>query len=212
MDFLKKDIEEYAKLFSSEEDPILTELDRETHLKVIYPRMLSGKMQGHLLRFISQMIKPKRILEIGTFTAYATICLAAGLQEDGEIDTIEVNEELEDFILKYLRKAKIEQKTNLHIGKALAIIPTLDEAYDLVFIDADKENNLSYYKLIFDKVKKGGIILIDNVLWSGKVIDKKAEDKDTKAIREFNKHIQEDRRVENLLLPFRDGIMMVRKL
>ena len=212
MDFLKKDIEEYARLFSSMEKPLLTELDRETHIKVLYPRMLSGKMQGLLLSFLSQMIKPQRILEIGTFTAYSTICLASGLQVEGEIDTIEINEELEDIITKYLKKANIEKQTNVYFGKALEIIPKLNKKYDLAFIDADKINNINYYKLLFDKVKKGGFILIDNVLWSGKVTEQQAHDKDTIAIREFNKYVQEDRRVENMLLPFRDGIMMVRKI
>jgi len=211
MNFLPPEIERYSELYSTEEDPILQELNRETHLKTLFPRMLSGKMQGKLLEAFSQMIQPKRILEIGTFTAYSTICLARGLSKDGIIDTIEINEELEDIINKYLVKAKINDKTKIHFGDALTIIPKLNFEYDIIFIDADKENYLAYYDLVISKVRQGGFIIADNVLWSGKVADNKVQDKDTIALRKFNIFVQNDNRVDNLLLPFRDGLMICRK-
>ncbi len=211
MNFLPEEIAGYAERYSSPEDTLLAELNRETHLKTLFPRMISGKMQGKLLRLLSQMIRPEHILEIGTFTAYSTICLAAGLHPGGSIDTIDINEELEDIIFKYLRKANIENRVNVHFGNALQIIPQLDKMYDLVFVDADKENYSRYYHLCFDKVKKGGFIIADNVLWSGKVVDPGVQDKDTVALRDFNTLVLQDPRVENLLLPFRDGLMMIRK-
>ena len=211
MNFLPEEIAKYAEQFSSPEDALLAQLNRETHIKTLFPRMISGKMQGQLLRFFSQMIRPEHILEIGTFTAYATICLAGGLLPGGSMDTIDINEELEDIIVKYLRLANIEKQVNVHFGNALNIIPQLSVMYDLVFIDADKENYAAYYQLCFDKVKKGGFIIADNVLWSGKVIDPDARDKDTLALRAFNELVLRDERVENLLLPFRDGLMIVRK-
>jgi predicted O-methyltransferase YrrM len=211
MNFLPSSIEKYAELFSAGEDPVLKELNRETHIKTLFPRMLSGKMQGKLLQFLSQMIRPSYILEIGTFTAYSTICLARGLNEGGSLDTIEVNEELEDIINKYLHKAGVADKVMVHYGDAQTIIPGLQNEYDLVFIDADKENYLNYYLLVVEKVRKGGFIIADNVLWSGKVADESVTDKDTGALRRFNVFVQGDERVENLLLPFRDGLMICRK-
>jgi predicted O-methyltransferase YrrM len=207
------EIIEYAENFSSEESLVLKKLNRETHVKVLYPRMLSGRTQGNFLKMISRMIKPEKILEIGTFTGYSAICLAEGLSEKGMLHTIEINPELEEIILKYFNEAGVSEKINLHIGDAVEIIPTLDETFDLVFIDADKENYLNYYNLVFDKVKNGGFIIADNVLWDGKVLNEPlSSDTETKAIREFNSFIQQDERVENLLLPLRDGLMLIRKL
>jgi caffeoyl-CoA O-methyltransferase len=206
---------EYARKHSTPEYPFLEALNRETHLTQVYPRMLAGHMQGMLLRFISRMIRPRRILEIGTFTGYSAICLAAGLTtapgDEGILHTIDVDAELEETIRKYLAMAGIENKVILHIGDAMKIIPALDETWDLVYIDADKPNYLNYYKMVFDRVRTGGFILADNVLWDGKVLDPATRSKDTKGIIEFNDFVQADERVENLLLPVRDGIMMIRK-
>ncbi len=204
------DIMKYAEMHTQVESAVLKELNRETHLKILKPRMLSGHTQGQLLQLISCMIKPKQILEIGTFTGYSAICLAEGLAEKGMIHTIEYNPELEDIILKYFGKANMNRKAKLYIGQALEIIPTINEVFDLVFIDADKENYLNYYRMVFDKVKNGGFILADNVLWDGKVVTE-SKDRETIGIIEFNDFVQNDNRVENLLLPFRDGLMVVRK-
>ena len=206
---------EYAEQHSTPEYPLLDRLNRETHLTQVYPHMLAGHMQGMLLRFISQMIKPRRILEIGTFTGYSAINLAMGLHslpsEECILHTIEINPEQEEIIQKYLAEAGLEKKVILHIGEALKIIPKLDETWDLVYIDADKPNYLNYYKLVFDRVKPGGFILADNALWDGKVLEPNTRSRDTKGIIEFNELVQKDDRVENLLLPFRDGLMIVRK-
>ena len=206
---------EYAEQHSTPEYLFLDRLNRETHLTQVYPRMLAGHMQGMLLRFISQMIKPRRILEIGTFTGYSAINLALGLNsspaEEGILHTIEVDPEQEDIIKKYLAEAGLEKKVVLHIGEAMKIIPALDESWDLVYIDADKPNYLNYYKLVFDRVRPGGFILADNALWDGKVLEPDTRSRDTKGIIEFNEFIQKDDKVENLLLPFRDGVMIVRK-
>lgn len=207
------DIYNYAEAFSAEESPVLGKLNRETNLKILYPRMLSGKLQGNFLKMISCMLHPSSILEIGTFTGYSAICLAEGLTDKGMLHTIEVNPELEDMILRYFKEAGIISKITLHIGNAIDIVPTLNTSFDLVFIDADKENYLNYYHLVFDKVRKGGFIIADNVLWGGKVMKKTAStDKETKGIKEFNEFVQQDKRVENMLLPLRDGLMIVRKL
>ena len=203
---------QYAEMYSEEESPVLKKLNRETHLKVLHPRMLSGHMQGKLLQMFSYMLNPKQILEIGTYTGYSAICLSAGLCEDGIIHTIDVNPELEDMVKRYFHEAGIEQKSKKYIGNALEIIPTINETFDLVFIDADKENYLNYYKLIFDKVRNGGFILADNVLWDGKVLNTpKPNDTETTGIIEFNEFVHQDKRVENLLLPIRDGLMVMRK-
>jgi predicted O-methyltransferase YrrM len=206
------DIYNYAEVFSTGESPLLQKLNRETHLKILYPRMLSGKLQGNLLKMLSCMLRPSSILEIGTYTGYSAICLAEGLTDRGMLHTIEVNPELEDMISRYFKEAGIKGKTKLHIGNAIDIIPTINTTFDLVFIDADKENYLNYYNLVFDKVRKGGFILADNVLWGGKVLKENANDKETKGIKEFNEFVQQDKRVENMLLPLRDGLMIVRKL
>ena len=208
-----KQIERYILDHTKEEDSLLAELSRETNLKAMYPRMLSGHLQGKFLEMTSCMINPKAILEIGTYTGYSAICLAKGLSDDGVLHTIEINQELRSFSDKYFDKAGLKFKIQQHIGSALDIIPHLDDIFDLVFIDADKENYLNYYKLVFDKVKTGGFILADNALWDGKVTNNPDQhDKETKGIVEFNKYIQQDKNVENMLLPLRDGIMMVRKL
>ena len=211
--FTETDIHDYASLYTSEEPDVLKELNRETHVKMIYPRMLSGHLQGRLLSMISKMIQPIRILEIGTYTGYSAICLSEGLQKNGQIHCIEINPELEEIIQKYVEKSGIRSKFKLHIGDAIHIIPTLKENYDLVFIDADKEQYLQYYHLIFNKVKKGGYIIADNVIWNGKVLlETKKTDKETEGIKNFNEFIKNDKRVENILLPFRDGIMIIKKI
>jgi caffeoyl-CoA O-methyltransferase len=189
----------------------LQKINRETYLRVLKPHMLSGHYQGRLLSMLSKMMRPRRILEIGTFTGYATICLAEGLTEDGIIHTIEVNREMEEMLIQHFKSTNVDKKVRLHFGLAAQIIVEMEEDYfDLVFIDADKRNNLHYFQLIFDKVKSGGLIIIDNVLWKGKVYGDES-DADTRSIRELNDHIAEDTRVEKLILPVRDGIMLIRK-
>lgn len=205
-------IEEYLLNHSDSEDPILAELNRETNLKVLRPRMLSGHLQGKFLEMISKMIQPDRILEIGTYTGYSAICMAKGLKENGMLHTIEINDELEDFISKYLQKAQVQEKVKLHFGDARKIITELNETFDLVFIDADKTEYIEYYQIIFDFVKPGGFILVDNVLWSGKVLEKlDPEDVHTKGVIEFNDYIKKDQRVEKVMLPIRDGLTLIRK-
>ena len=180
-------IEEYILNHSDEEDPVLAELNRETNLKILRPRMLSGHLQGKILEMISKMINPEKILELGTYTGYSAICLAKGLKDNGILHTVEINDELENFILKYLRKVGLENKVKLHFGDARKIVPEINEQFDLVFIDADKREYLEYYHIIFDFVKPGGFILADNVLWSGKVIELESPDDEyTKGIFNFN--------------------------
>jgi len=212
---ISKELYDYAEEHSTPEYPFLAELNRETNLTQVYPRMLAGHMQGTLLRFISQMISPRRILEIGTFTGYSGINLAMGLtisgKDEGVLHTIEVDPEQETIIRKYIVEAGLEKKIMLHIGEALKIIPTLKETWDLVYIDADKPNYLNYYKMVFDSVRPGGFILADNALWDGKVLDENPRSKDTQGIKAYNDFVMADSRVENLLLPFRDGIMIARK-
>ncbi len=207
------DIEQYILDYSGKEDLILTELERETNLTMLVPRMLSGRIQGKLLEQISKMIKPENILEIGTYTGYSAICLAKGLQDYGHLQTIEINDENKTIIDKYLKKAKIDNKTTLHIGNALNIISKINDEFDLVFIDGDKREYLQYYKAILPKVKKGGFILADNVLWGDKVIDSPTKIDDyTQGILDFNNHVNNDKNVENFILPIRDGIMILRKI
>ncbi len=210
MDFLPKDIQAYVGGHTQTEPDYLSELERETHLKVLMPRMLSGHLQGRVLKMLVQMIQPHNILEIGTYTGYSALCMAEGLPTDGKIVTIDKNEELEELVQRYVKKAGFESSIELKVGKAMDIIPQLNTNFDLVFIDADKINYLNYYHQVFDQVNAGGYIIADNVLWSGKVVGDKT-DKDTEAIRHFNKYIQEDNRVENVLFPIRDGLMVVRK-
>jgi predicted O-methyltransferase YrrM len=195
------------------EDKILKELSRETNLKKLMPRMLSGHLQGKILEFLSKMIKPENILEIGTFTGYSTICLAKGLTENGKIYTIEINDEHEEIINKYLQKANISEKVKLIIGDANDFIDNFDFNFDLVFIDGDKRQYLEYYKKILQKVKIGGYILADNVLWDGKVVEElQKSDEYTKGILEFNNFAANDLRVEKVILPVRDGITIIRKI
>jgi caffeoyl-CoA O-methyltransferase len=211
MEILNEDLLHYSEQHTTSESPLLKAINRETHAKVMMPRMLSGHLQGRVLSMISKLIHPKLILEIGTYTGYSAICLSEGLAADGTLITIDINEELEDKVRKYFEEAGILSKVQYRIGDATKIVSTLEGPFDLVFIDADKENYSRYYDMVIDKVREGGIILADNVLWSGKVLQAK-QDKDTRAIVEFNKKIQQDGRVENVLLPIRDGILMIRKL
>ncbi len=208
----QKEIDNYILDHIEPEDEILKELDRETHLKVLGARMISGHLQGTVLTMISRMIQPVRILEIGTFTGYSAICLAKGLQEGGKLITIEIDDELENFAKKYFVKAGIDKKVTQLIGPALEIIPSLNETFDLVFIDAHKPEYPDYYEAIFKKVRKGGYIIADNTLWSGKVIETPSEDDfQTIGIIQFNSIIKNDLRVEKVILPLRDGMTLIRK-
>lgn len=211
MDFLPAQLQSYIENHTSDEDALLKKINRDTHAQVLMSRMLSGQVQGRFLSMISKLVRPKSILEIGTYTGYSAICLAEGLQQNGKIVTIDINEELESRVRSYFKDSGFDAQIDLRIGNALKIIPALKETFELVFIDADKENYSTYFDLVIDKVPSGGLILADNVLWSGKVLDAKP-DKDTKAIIDFNKKIHADRRVENLLMPLRDGVMMIRKI
>ena len=211
MDFISPELLHYAEKYTTAETDLLKRLNRETHAKIKMPQMLSGHLQGALLSMISNMIKPKYILEIGTFTGYSAICLAQGLADEGKLHTIEVNDELVPMLERYFNEAGCRDKIELHIGNALQIIPSLKENFDLVFIDADKKNYAAYFDAVIGKVRRGGFILADNVLWSGKVLeDETTMDSDTKAIVAFNKKVHADNRVDNLLLPVRDGLMMMR--
>lgn len=206
------DLEQYVLSHIDEEPPLLKSLYRDAHVNLLRPRMLSGHLQGRILKMFCRMIRPKHILEIGTYTAYATLCLAEGADIDTVIHTVEVNDELEDFILKYLHKTKLEEKIHLHIGDAAQIIPNLDCAFDLVFIDADKRDYIGYYNLVFDKVRSGGLIIADNTLWSGKVLEEAHHtDKQTIGIQEFNEYVAKDTRVEKVILPIRDGLTLIWK-
>lgn len=211
MDFLPHDIENYARAHTSRESDLLKKIDRETHAEVLMPRMVSGHLQGRFLSMISNMIRPQFILEIGTYTGYSAICLTEGLSPNGKLITIDINEELETRVRGYFKEARQENIIDYRIGDAAKIIPILNNSFDLVFIDADKENYGLYYDLVFDKVPVGGFILADNVLWSGKVVQAKA-DKDTKAIKDFNQKVFNDPRVKTMLLHLRDGIMIVQKI
>jgi caffeoyl-CoA O-methyltransferase len=213
MNSLNQALQKYIASHSSPEDPILAELDRLTHLKVLNPRMVSGHFQGKLLELFSRMISPESILEIGTYTGYSAICLAKGLSEQGKLITIEKNDEIISFAGKFIEKAGLTDKVEIISGDALDILPGLKSSFDLVFIDADKKEYAQYYDLIFEKVKKGGYIIADNVLWNGKVVEKTPPtDKETMGIKVFNEKILNDLRVEVLILPFRDGLSIIRKL
>lgn len=192
------------------ESPLLQKINRETYLKVLMPRMLSGHYQGRVLSLLSKMISPTRILEIGTFTGYATLCLAEGLTKDGVLYTLDINEELEDMVRDNFSASDYDHQIKYIIGDATETLSSLEETFDLVFIDADKKNNGTYYDLIFDRVRPGGIIIVDNVLWSGKILND-AQDKDTKNISSFNDKVAMDNRVEKLILPVRDGLFIIRK-
>lgn len=213
MDFIAKEIEAYAENFTRLEGEVLAELNRETYAKVMTPRMLSGHLQGQVLRMFSQMIKPQNILEIGTYTGYSALCMVDGLQQDGKLITIDVNAELQEIMLRYFEKAGQADKIDSRIGNALEIVPTLTQKFDLVFIDADKENYSNYFDLVFDKLNVGGYIIADNVLWSGKVLEDDANlDKDTIALKNFAKKVKANPRVENVMMPIRDGLLIARKL
>jgi len=206
-------LDQYILDHTSPEDDFLKELDRETHLKVLRSRMLSGHLQGQILSMISSMIKPQRILEIGTFTGYSALCLAKGLPENGQLHTIEIDDELESIARKYFRKSGMGSKIIQHIGDARQIISSLEQTFDLVFIDADKREYCDYYELVFDKISVGGFLLADNILWNGKVIDPhEADDEQTRGILDFNDLVHNDKRVQNAILPVRDGIMLIQKI
>ena len=211
MELLSDELTNYLDRHCDPEDELLKHINRETHLKVLMPRMLSGHFQGRLLSMLSKVIRPERILEIGTYTGYATLCLAEGLTRTGRIHTIDINSELEEMVRSNFHRSPFSSQIDYHIGNALEVIPQLNETLDLVFIDADKKNNENYYNLVIDKVRPGGLILVDNVLWSGKVLETDIQDKDTRAINQFNFMISSDPRVEKLILPVRDGVFMVLK-
>lgn len=212
MEFIDEKLDQYVCAHTSVESDLLYKLNRETHLKILQPRMLSGHFQGRVLSMFSKMIQPKRILELGTYTGYSALCLLEGLQEEGELITVDCNEELEDFAASHFKNHVRKDAIKQLVGDAMDIIPTLLGKFDLVFIDADKENYLNYYNLLIDKIPSGGYLLADNVLWSGKVVDEKSKnDKDTIAIKAFNLFVQNDDRVENVMLPIRDGLLTVRK-
>lgn len=211
MHFLSPDLESYIQDHSEEEPRLLQELTRETHLKVVRPRMLTGHFQGRVLSMLSKIIHPKNILEIGTYTGYSAICLAEGLQKDGKLHTIDTNEELLEIQRRYFNKSAYGNQIVQHNGDAKTIIPTLDSVFDLIFIDAEKNEYPDYFELVMEKTKSGSIILSDNVLWSGKVIDASSfTDKTTKMFLEYNKKLKEDPRVETVLLPIRDGLTLTR--
>lgn len=203
-------IMEYCEAHSSPPSPLLYDLERETYLKTLAPQMMSGHIQGRLLSLLSSLLQPKVILEIGTFTGYAALCMVEGLPEDGILHTIEANEELGPLFQRYIKRAKLENKIQPHIGKAEEVIPTIEENFDMVFLDAGKLDYARHYDLIIDRVNHGGLILADNVLWNGKVIQQK-KDQDTHTLDAFNKKINADNRVDNIILPLRDGLTIARK-
>lgn len=214
MSIVATGIEKYVAEHTSKASNILNKIERDTYLKSVYPRMLSGNVQGKFISMVSKMIQPKNILEIGTFTGYSAICLAEGLLENGHLHTIEINEELKEQNQKYFKEAGVQQKITTHFGNALDIIPQLGIQFDLIFIDADKINYCRYYELSMKNLNVGGFILADNVLWSGKVLSGKSgkTDKDTLAIQEFNDKIQQDPHVENVMIPLRDGMSLIQKI
>ena len=215
IDLTNPAINEYASQHTSDEPTLLTTINRDTQLNVLKPRMISGHHQGRFLAMLSHMIQPTNVLEIGTYTGYSALCFLEGLKEGGIIDTIDINEELEERVRASFKEAQVEERINYILGNALDIIPALNKTYDLVFIDADKENYQHYYELVFPKLAVGAHVVIDNVLWSGKVLGEesgKKIDKDTQAIIDFNKFVQQDSRVENVLVTLRDGLMIARKI
>ena len=211
MNFLDPNLEAYVAKHSEQEPELLQKLARETHLKVLQPRMLSGAYQGRLLALLSKLIAPKRILEIGTYTGYSALCLAEGLQADGQIDTIDINEELTDMQRKYFDVSGYGKHIVQHLGNAAEIIPAIEGTFDFVFIDADKEQYPLYFDLIVDRVRSGGLIIADNVLWSGKVLEP-ATDEATESLQSFNKKVAKDSRVETVILAVRDGLTLLRKI
>ncbi|WP_075349794.1 O-methyltransferase [Algoriphagus marinus] len=214
MEFIDPALLDYCEKHTSEEDALLQKITRETRAKVLMPRMISGHLQGKMLEIFTKMLNPKTILEIGTYTGYSGICMARGLSKDGKLITLDINDELEKMVRGFFEESGLADQIDYRLGNALEIIPELPGPFDLVFIDADKFNYDKYFDLVIDKVSPGGIIMADNVLWSGKILVEggKKIDKDTQAILDFNSKIQEDPRVENILLPIRDGVMMARKI
>lgn len=212
MHFLPEDIDNYVVNHSQDEPELLQQLTRETYQKILQPRMLSGPFQGRVLSMISKLVNPKNILEIGTYTGYSALCLAEGMQNDGQLHTIDINEELFDFQKKYFDKSEYSSQIHQHLGNALDIIPNFDINFDLVFIDADKDNYPKYFDIVINKLNSGGVILSDNVLWSGKVVQQlKTDDTATKALLKYNKLLKQDNRIETVMLPIRDGLTISRK-
>ncbi len=210
---LNPELLKYIEDHTGEEDEILAELRRYTFLKVVHPRMISGPVQGKFLEMISKLMRPERILEIGTYTGYSAICLAKGLGVKGKLITIEINDELKEIYTRFFDKSGLSDKINSITGDALEIIPRLHDQFDMIFMDADKEEYPDYYKLILPKLRSGGLLIVDNVLWDGKVIKEEfREDKATQSIMRFNNLVNNDKKVENILLPLRDGLMLIRKL
>jgi caffeoyl-CoA O-methyltransferase len=212
MEFIDPILDQYVCEHTSPESELLQKINRETHVDVLQPRMLSGHFQGRVLSMFSKMIQPNRILEIGTYTGYSALCLAEGLADQGKIITIDVNEELENRVRGYFESSKYRDKLIYLIGDAIKLIPEIKENWDIVFIDADKLNYLNYYQLVFDSVSVGGYIIADNVLWSGKVVESTKQDRETNLLREYNQFVHDDPRVEQVLMPIRDGLMITRKI
>lgn len=213
MEFISQELDNYVCDHTENEPTLLYELNRRTNLEVLRPRMLSGHFQGRVLSMLSNMISPLNVLEIGTYTGYSALCFAEGLKAGGKVTTIDINEELEDLVREYIAKSDYSNNVDFIVGDAIEIIPTLTPEFDLVFIDADKQNYSGYYDLVFDKVKIGGYIIADNVLWSGKVVEEyDSSDRDTQLLMDFNKKVQDDTRVQNVLFPIRDGLMIARKI
>lgn len=210
MDFLTPEMDQYIEKHIEAEPEALYELNRHTYLKVLNPRMIAGHLQGRVISMISHMIKPKNVLEIGTYTGYSALCWAEGIEKGGKIVTIDINEELQDFVKEQLTNSKYKDSIEFLIGNALDIVPTLDIPFDIVYIDADKTNYHNYYDLLIDRIPSGAYIIADNVLWSGKVLNQ-SHDADTEAIKAFNIKVNEDPRVQNVLFPIRDGLMICRK-
>lgn len=208
---LDSELEEYIEAHTEQEPEVLGRLTRATHQRILRPRMLSGNLQGQFLRMLCQMNRVNNVLEIGTFTGYAAISMAMGMDDGGVLHTIDINDEIEDFTREFIAQSGLDKKIVLHIGDACEIIPQMNECFDLVFIDADKRQYSEYYRLVFDKVRPGGIIVADDVLWDGKVVDGVSKDPQTSGILEFNELVQSDHRVENILLPIRHGLMLIRK-
>lgn len=214
MEFLPKEIEEYAELFTKQESELLQALNRHTQTQVLRPRMISGFLQGRVLSMFSKIHKPKFILEIGTYTGYSALCLAEGLAPEGELHSIDINDELRPVQEEFINQSEYSNQIHLHIGNALEVIPKLSYTWDMVFIDADKENYAQYYQMVLPCMQKGGLIIADNVLWSGKVVDEEERTKDmeTRELHAFNTMVMQDPRVENVLMPVRDGLMIARVL
>ena len=210
---LNEELEKYISEHISEEDELLKEINRQTHLKMIHPRMLSGHIQGKLLEMLSKMINPKNILEIGTYTGYSALCLAKGLQKNGKLITIEINDELQEFTQNFFNKSSYTNQINFLIGDALEIIPNIDTTFDLVFIDGDKSSYIEYFDTVIEKVHKNGFIIADNTLWSGKVLEKNIKNNDyfTKGIIKFNDYVRNNSKVDVALIPVRDGITILQK-